>query len=285
MKIVLGDNPFFGVDHGKGSKELAEESERFASAARVIGAAMDHGIDTMMLSNHASALELLGYCDSFNGCTPSIALVIPVPNYYNDVVSSDGYLGLVKRFSNTISRSLFSLAGKLILFQYMQAAVDLLIEHELKGLGRFRSRIKQLCLHNVIVDMCLASGNVSFLENFIAAAKRKGYEAVLITQNYPSLLESGIKASYIACFSCNPKGYMTNPSLKEVLEALNENGSSLDRNPRVWLMQIFGSGVVRADDLKSFLNNLKGVESVLYATTKPSRIPEFVDLLKGAVSE
>ena len=50
MEIVLGDNPFFGVNHRAGSKPLESEEARFEEAAQVIRRAVEQDIATFMLS-------------------------------------------------------------------------------------------------------------------------------------------------------------------------------------------------------------------------------------------
>ena len=72
MKIIIGDNPFFGVNHKVGSKKLASETERFEQASEVIKEFKINGVDEIMVSNHPS---LQSFLDKVPPC--NIHFVIP----------------------------------------------------------------------------------------------------------------------------------------------------------------------------------------------------------------
>jgi len=54
MDVILGDNPFFGVNHRSQEKasEYLERKGDFSAAAEVISRAHKHGVRRIMLSNH-----------------------------------------------------------------------------------------------------------------------------------------------------------------------------------------------------------------------------------------
>lgn len=281
MKIVLGDNPFFGVHHGEGGRLLENDSDRFSNAATVIASAIECGIDTMMVSNHITAPDLLDRCMAQNASLPQIALVVPVPNIYNDIVSRFGYIGLLKTVALAVGSNLIPILLSFFRGGVSRVAACVLVSYELRRMKKYRNNISHLCLHNVLVDMCLAGNNVKFLKDFILVCESGGFEPVLITQNYLSLSSALGALKYTACFSYNPNGYMVNPSLASVEDALEDRSHRSDLDHKIWLMQIFGSGATDLISLKSFLQKTPSVDAILYATTKAERIPEFSNLFQG----
>ena len=284
MKIVLGDNPFFGVNHLAGSKVLENEALRFSDAASVIDSASRAGIDTFMISNHASANNLLEACAQRQIEVPDLALVLPVPSLYNDVVQQSGYWGLVKTLIPTALTSLPSLLYDLLLGNLSRSLVRVLVSYELTKIRLHRKKVSHLCLHNIIVDMFLAGGRTSFIESFVSECSRRNIEPVLITQNYPTLVSALGDGRYTACFSCNPSGYMVNPTLSDVERALDRRATQPNVKHRVWLMQVFASGSVTLDEFLEFSRRIRGIEAVVYATTKPARVTEFVAVCQSDLS-
>lgn len=281
MKIVLGDNPFFGVNHSAGSKVLDDESLRFSEATMVIAAAHRSGVQNFMLSNHASASRLLDQCSRDGVEVPDLALVLPVPTFYNDLVQKSGYWGLIRTLVPTALRNFPYLFYRVALGNASRGLIKVLVSYELEKIQSYRKKITHLCLHNIIVDMFLAGGRISFIRSFVAECASRNIIPVLITQNYSSLVSALGDGPYIACFSCNPSGYMVNPTLAEVEHALESRATQSTVQHKIWLMQVFGSGTVTLDEFLEFRKRVKGVEAIVYATTKPDRVTEFVTICQG----
>ena len=99
MKIILGDNPFFGVNHLTGSKNLDTEEIRFHNACDVILSAINSDIDLMMLSTHPTYKNLLKKISEKiekSNLHFNLALVVPFPHTLNNIVAENGYIGLIK---------------------------------------------------------------------------------------------------------------------------------------------------------------------------------------------
>jgi hypothetical protein len=273
MKVLLGDNPFFGVNHKVGSKQLAEESFRFAQAVEVLSEAERLGFDRLMITNHPTIKSLLDLTDASELSNLRLAFVLPYPHKYNDLVAKKGYLGLVKYLSKGNFGYLVFNIHKLFKFRRAQDhIVNMITNAELASLAKHRSKVEYVCLHNILVDIYVASGNVSALEAFIVHVKKLGLKPVLITQNLLALNKVlRIKTGYTICFSYNPLGYMVNPSIDLVDEFLAKAAQPI---PELWAMQIMGSGVVGLDDALENTSTKKNISGILYATTKKERIAE-----------
>ena len=272
MKIIIGDNPFFGVNHKVGSKKLASETERFEQASEVIKEFKINGVDEIMVSNHPS---LQSFLDKVPPC--NIHFVIPYPHKYNDIVAVSGYFGLIRYFLNGFSLGSFhKILFNLIRLDFNEIFIRLMIASELQSIKKYKDRVESLCMHNIFVDMCIASGNISILKSFHKVCSEMKIRPVFITQNICALIESMPDIDYIGCFSFNSKGYMVNPSIDEVISYLKNNTNL----PKLWAMQIMASGSIGNNEAIQFISKFNYFEKVLYATTKKQRVTDFISVFK-----
>lgn len=273
MKIILGDNPFFGVNHSKGGGLIESQHQRFTNAASVAKKFVSEGGQVMMLSNHLAAAELLHAFRREHVPDLDIALVVPYPHKYNDIVASKGYLGLMKALISGNVRN-FVMAGiNFCLGQnFKKWCLKALINSELNGFREHLGQVRYICLHNIITDMFVAGKNAQLLNDFIDLIHDKGFEPVIITQNPTYVSASVDRASYTLCFSLNSVGYMVNPDLETVVDFVKNLTS---KGPTIWAMQVLASGEVNPSTALSFIESLENVDGVLYATTKPDRVASF----------
>ena len=96
MDFILGDNPFFGVSHRVGSKELEDQDKRFENASEVIVTSLHRGFSSFMLSSHDEGKELVSRVNARIHNTDAklnLSLVVPYPHTINDLVAEHGYFG------------------------------------------------------------------------------------------------------------------------------------------------------------------------------------------------
>lgn len=282
MEVILGDNPFFGVNHRSQVKatEYLEGKGDFTSASEVIRCAHDLDVRKMMLSNHADVCDLLEKvrCDDLNvSGSMEIALVIPYAQKFNQIVGSQGVLGILRNLPIIRSfRSGLALLFSALIFRKpnLEGFIDILIDSELENISGFEDRVKSLCLHNIVADLCLGLGFVDIVNQFCVVAMRKGYESVVITQN-PLAFDKVLHPDVTLCFSYNTNGFMVNPSLKKVREEL-----LFER--KYWAMAILASGAVTLDEALGdpFLRRFP---SVLYATGNCRRARTCIPKLSTAL--
>ncbi len=286
MKILLGDNPFFGVNHRLGSKALDDESERFDTAALVIAAAQTHGIRSLMLSTHpgydrllTTAVRALAEPHAFE-----IAPVVPYPHTINNIIAQDGYSGFLKRLGFRDIAAVTADALRLTGFSRrrgkaaLERAFRLIIDVELDCIRKTGFAVRHVCLHNILTDLLLAFGRFEMLQGFINACSRLGLRAVLISQNPAALLSAPLTGPLVACFSYNKLGYMVNPSIERVVDAIATSDRS---NWEMWAMQILAGGGITPEAAMQD-DVLRHFDAVLYATTKPERIGQLIDVVKSS---
>lgn len=273
MKIIIGDNPFFGVNHKVGSKVLDDENFRFKQALEVLTEANNFNCNHLMITNHPSICKFLNLMDANKLSNLKLAFIAPYPHKYNDLVAKGGYFALLKHLIRGNFK--YALLNIYKIFNFKQAQehiVRMICNSELESLGRHKSKVEYMCLHNILVDMYVASGNYLALEAFVQHVQDLGLKPVLITQNITALAKiMRKKDGFTICFSYNSAGYMVNPNISQVDKFLDDNAKSL---PNLWAMQIMGSGAINLDDaLKKILNKNK-FSGILYATTKKERVAE-----------
>jgi hypothetical protein len=268
MRIIIGDNPFFGVTHSGAAQALQNQSDRFDSARAVIEEFERHDVKELMVTRHPAVNDLLDDC-----CIKDIHLVSPYPHFFNGLVASGGYLAVAKYFLPAVfSRQLIICLGFLLCLKPYRAAFQILISSELKSLGNHALKVRSICLHNIFTDMAVAAQNKALIDGFIDTCKAFGLEAVVITQNLPALLDLLDRDDFVACASINRLGYMTNPCLDRLEKALKKQGLK----PKIWAMQILASGVDSPNDALNYLAQLKVIDGVLYATSKTERVSSFI---------
>lgn len=278
-KVIIGDNPFFGVNHKVGAKPLDEERERFSQAIEILKLASDHGCNRFMVTNHLGLQTLLNLIDANGLQKIKLAFIIPYPHKYNDIVARGGYWALLRYL---LKGNLWYLVKNIIslpsLRHSQENIVRMIVNAELASISKHVSKVEHVCLHNILVDMYVASGNSKVLEVFIEYVNSIGIKPVLITQNVEALCSTlRIKEGYTVCFSYNPLGYMTNPSLASVDKFLAQSKTA---RPQFWAMQIMASGAASLGAaLEKTLKN-KSIDGILYATAKKERVTEFFNKFK-----
>ncbi|MCC7258102.1 MAG: hypothetical protein IT486_06990 [Gammaproteobacteria bacterium] len=262
---------------------MAGENERFDAAATVIATAQTHGIRSLMLSTHPGYAQLLTKAASTmpDHGRFEIAPVVPYPHTINNIIAQDGYSGVLKRFGLRDVAAVTADALRIVGLPgrneeaKLERAFKLIIDVELSCILGIGFSVRHVCLHNIVTDLLLSFGRFDVLQGFINACSRMGLRAVLITQNPAVMLAAPLLGPFVACFSYNKLGYMVNPSLEKTIEAIK----AVDRsNCEMWAMQILAGGAIAPE---SALQDeaLAHFDSILYATTRPGRIEEFVKLI------
>ena len=283
MKIIMGDNPFFGVNHRAGSKPLDDEATRFEAAAAVLKSASRCGVHSLMLSTHPGydrLLRTVSLALAGSDQPLDLALVVPYPHSLNKVVAEQGYAGLARMLGVTSAvKSVFEVLSALRAGRQasLVTAFKSLIGLELPLCAHAGIRVSHVCLHNVPTDILLAVNRIDILRGFQRACERQGVSPVFITQNPIALLTSGLSGPYVACFTFNPIGYMVNPGFERVTQFLLDFD---DATVELWAMQVLASGVTGPESLVNCAAFRK-FDGILYATTNPARVPDFVSTIES----
>jgi hypothetical protein len=287
MKLIFGDNQFFGINHMSEEKAQAQ-SERFStleSIINVVDCAYDSGIRDFMFTTHDRVGEI---CDHFRQSSKRYADLrlypaMPYAHKYANLVSEKGILGAVSevlggsRSASNVLRSVVR-AGIGAMQQDPIAVMRLLVDAELQ---MFRGlRIEAIFLQNIVTDLLFGMGAGKALKEFVDYARMQhGLDAGFITMNLPALskfvIESGIERPLL-CASFNKAGYLMNPSRQSYEYTVREG------KQRFIAMSVFASGGVRPEEAIQYVCDFDGIDAVLFGASSRQHIEETVRLFQDA---
>lgn len=279
MKIILGDNQFFGINHFDLKK--AEKSKiKFDSVKKIrsfINHSLEFGLDGFMINSNEKGYEIVSN-DNFDS-TKEIHYSIPYPHKYANIVNENGMLSL---FSHLIKNTslIKNITGgvKLAATQNLKSIVPLALNLEVPKTLRKGSYIYT---QNIITDMLMGMGRGDILIEFIRSVVKLGYKPGIITLN-PLMFDQLVKryndvysiADMIVCFNINKEGFNVFPSLKQV-EAF------IQSKPKYKLMgmSIFASGAANIPNSIEYINSLD-LDYIVFGSSQLDNIKSNLKLFK-----
>ena len=241
MKLILGDNQFFGVNHHD-LKKAAEVKKIFYDEKTIesfIKESLILGIDGFMINSNVLGFNVIKNYIKLNN--EEIHYSIPYPHKYANMVNESGLISLLFHFlSNTTLKNILKCLPKFILTKNLKyllpIATDLEIPKNLPE-GSF------VYLQNILTDLILGIGRYDLLEYFVQDIKSKGFKPGLITLN-PIRLDKVITKSnvlntkdLVCCFNINYDGFNVFPNRKKIEDFIKK-----DKNYLLMGMSILSSG-------------------------------------------
>ena len=261
-KLILGDNPFFGISHlsPNKSKEYLDDKARWQKASEVIKYSAKLGINCFMISSHKETNELLkktGYGKIKS--LPDLCLVVPNVHDINAFAASGGIINAlnnVLRFKNPLD----ILNPKLFFRKIILSNLNY-------------KKIKYVALHNVIVDLLLGLKAKRLLSLFCKFTNLFGYKPVLITLNPLKLMKLNLRCHAICCYY-NIKNYNVCSDGELIIKEFKQNKFVSE----IWAMGILASGEVKYKDLSTD-KTLKHFSKIVIASIQKKRIKELSQIL------
>jgi len=268
MKIILGDNQFFGVNHFDIDKGLATKS-MFKSIDKVfsfIDKSMCEGMDGFMINSNALGFQLISKYDFMS--TSEIHYSIPYPHKYANIVNEQGMTSLLKYalvnsnlFNNFIH--LIKLACTRNLKYLVPIGVDIETPKKLK-------KGSTIYLQNIMTDLLIGLNRVDIIYEFIKHVLKAGYRPGIITLNPIALQKKLIEnsssfvdlSSVIICFNINKEGFNVFPTLEHVEKFILENNLF-----KLMGMSIFASGASNINESIEYIKKLN-LHYVVFGTSK-----------------
>ena len=223
MKLILGDNQFFGVNHYD-----LDKAQRVKNLFPDIGSidifirdSLKIGIDGFMINSNKLGYDLIS--NYKKSSDEEIHYSIPYPHKYANHVNENGLLSLFFYFiKNTSPINLISSLPKFIFTKNLKYLIPLATDLEIpKNLPKG----SYVYLQNILTDLILGIGRHDLLEYFVLDIISRGYKPGLITLN-PIILDKVIDNSsvlnssqLICCFNINYDGFNVFPS-KRYIEGL-----------------------------------------------------------------
>lgn len=282
--IILGHNPFFGVDHLSQDRGN-EKSRRFEDTSRIVDMLLychDLGVRGMMMSTHPRATAL---CEAIQR-QPTLAdewRIYPLVPYIQKYIRGANEKGMVNLFLDTFSQanlgqklSLLLRGGKGILSKDLGQMLHLLGDIEL--LPFHGLRLGAVFLHDVPTDLALGLGLDSVLENFRDHVHDKyGVPVGFATKNLPLLLERLERRGWaqpLVMASFNAVGFCVNPSLDKCAEILGRPGVAFVA------MNTLASGYLSPEEAYSYIARFRSVRSVVVGISRKEHAAKTVDAIR-----
>lgn len=281
IQILLGDNPFNGVDHFSQERSRVRKILQDDDVMDIVSAAMDSGASGFTFSTTPRMLSLLRRMGG-TGLPKRMGLfpVIPDIQSYFQLVSEKGMMGaLLEKLSdmNASSRVRSLVTGgyglatqdpKRILKTYLKAETTI-VENSLPS----GASVNSVILHEIVTDLMVSLKMHSMFEAYCQTV-RKSMNTVpgFVTRNFPRFVEFMRRDSSTMreCFVLTPfnsLGFQMNPNKTDCENALNDA-----KGMTVIAMSILAGGFLDLKDAVRYLSTLPstvscavGVSSVAHA--------------------
>ena len=256
MKLILGDNQFFGVNHfdlNKGEKTKLKFDTKLKIES-FIKDSLEIGLDGFMINSNDIGYDIISGSEFDNA--KEIHYSIPYPHKYASMINEKGMMSLLGYVIKNTSFVKNIIGGvKLISTQNLRSITPLALNLEVPKDLKKGSYIH---LQNIITDLLLGMGRGDILIEFIKYVVKMGYRPGIITLN-PIMLDNVIKneedaiwlKDLIVCFNINKEGFNVFPSLESV-------ECFIESSPKYKLMgmSVFASGASNIPESVKYIKKL-----------------------------
>lgn len=274
MKLILGDNQFFGVNHADLEKAL-KTKELFSTQQKIskfIHKSLNLGLDGFMINSNELGFKVIEEYD-FKAHPTECHYSVPYPHKYAGIVNESGMIALITLVLRQLRlRDLFSV------FRFMLTwnAIHLLPIVVRMEVPKSLPKGSIVYLQNVITDMTLGLQNGDkILGAYINCVQVLGYKPGLITLN-PAYLFDTLSHKYSSqeiylCFNINYSGFNVFPSTLKVESTISE----LKQHTKWKLMgmSVFSSGSqnISIDTSINYIKKLD-LDYVVFGSSRLSNI-------------
>jgi len=277
LRILLGDNPFFGVDHL--SQERARQRKAtlrgFEGAVEVMKHVSQLGVNGFVVSTHPQLKHLLNYMKEKTDLLEKMEFY-PILPYAQGYVAKATEMGMMGALNDVLSSGSMQHKFKIlfrgalgIVKKDMGKLLQTLIDVELLNIHHVKKRA--LFLHNVITDLAIGLGMREIIEMFIDQIKNEyKVEPGFVTINFPKLINTFKEWNLpkpLVMTPFNPIGYMMNPSREECEKQLNAG--------KVIAMNVLAGGFLKPAQSVPYISQL-GIDSVVIGMSSKEHATETI---------
>ncbi len=269
-EILLGDNPFFGIDHmsQERARKRMKEMNTFEKITDVMDYVSNFGVKGFVVSTHPQMKNLIKHMQDNTNILEKYEFY-PILPYAQGYVSKVTEKGIMRTMNDVLSQGTIQTRLKIILRgttgmikKDFEKLFQTFIDIELLPLEPAKK--KTIFLHNVVTDLAISLGMKKIIQGFFDhIEKQYDLKPGLVTLNFPktvSTLEKwGIETPEIMT-SFNPIGYQMNPSKQEC-----ENYTS---KANITAMNVLAGGFLKPKESFDYISKLDINSVVLGMSTK-----------------
>jgi hypothetical protein len=289
-KILLGDNPFIGVDH-LSQERSRERVGKFDSRmiAAVVDAALTAGAQGLVCSAHPSMKGTLDYMRVENYSKDfGVYLIVPDAQSYVRLASEKGMLGLLNETFGKLSlkgKAQALVGGGLsaltsdptrMMKTYLDAEVSLFSKSLPKN-----AMMKSVFLHELLTELIVSFDMKNLAEEYVDFMKGSlGLVPGFVTRNFARFVSFASSAEIpmqdiVVLAPFNKVGFQMNPS-REACERHLINHPAL----KVIAMSILAGGYCNVDEAIDYLSQLRGDISCVVGVSTEEHAAETFSKLK-----
>jgi len=266
--VLLGDNPFFGVDHlsHERTREKSSKSQNFDNMINVIDYSLSAGAKGMVVSTHAKLKNFIDYSNAKSDLLRRIEIlpIIPYVQGYVLKVNEKGLLGTIMDILSPhvgLQRKIkiMTKGGLGAIRKDFFQLFKVLIDTELMKIQNLR--VKKVFLHDVLTDLALSLNLTSVFRVFQDYLYDEYHiEAGLVTKNFPKLVHKLDEwdlnfASIMTSF--NKVGFQMNPSREMCEKCL------LEYQGEIIAMSILAGGYLQLDEAYEYILSQPKIKNVV----------------------
>lgn len=266
MKIILGDNQFFGINHHDLNKADQDKSkfEHEKSIVNFIKNSLNAGLDGFMINSNQMGYNIINK-HKFDS-NKEIHYSIPYPHKYAAIINANGMSNMLSYFiKNTSLYKVFFSLPKYFLTKNLKYLIPIATSLEIpKSLPKGST----VYLQNVVTDLILGLDKIDVLEYYANDLRKNGFKVGIITLNPLKLDKLITNSSYLnrsdvtVCFNINLSGFNVFPNKLEVEKLI-----ATKKNYNLMGMSIFSSGGAKIKDSIDYIQNLN-LNYVVFGSSK-----------------
>lgn len=278
MKIILGDNQFFGINHfdlekGASIKKKFDSEEKIVS---FIFEALALGMDGFMINSNDEGYKIISK-ETFPN-QKEIHYSIPYAHKYANLVNEEGMMSLLSHVvKNTSMISNLKSGARLLTSRNLKNLVPLAVDLEVP---KQLAKGSHIYLQNIMTDFVLGLGRYDLIEQFIVSVRKSGYKPGIVTLNpiklHKVISELGIdQKDLIICFNVNNVGFNVFPNKQEIEKFANAQHSFKKMG-----MSIFASGAGNIPQSIEYIKSLN-LDYVVFGTSRIKNVKANFKALKA----
>lgn len=270
MKLILGDNQFFGINHANINKGVETQSF-FDSTHKIssfIRGALACGLEGFMINSNEIGFRVVEEFD-FAQQDTECHYSVPYPHKYAGVVNDSGIIALVYLILRQLR---ISDIARAVRFLFTLNAVHLMPVILRLEIPKSLPHGSVVYLQNVVTDLIMGLRNGDkLLAAYVRNIQQLGFIPGLITMNLGSLNASLrkelSKEDLVICFNINKDGFNVFPTTNAVEKQILEIKETT--NWRLMGMSVFssGSGRVPISESIAYIKNLP-LDYVVFGSSK-----------------
>lgn len=282
--VMLGDNPFFGVDHlsHERARKRALDHQTFDGAVRVIETAFNLGMKDMVVGTRPRLSELIECIEKTSNILDKIQFnpIVPYAQDYVLKLSEKGLIGALKEiFGGAGIKNDFKFltkGGLGFLKKDMDELFKVLIDIELSKLKKVK--IKTVYLHPLVTDLALSLNFKEFFETFRDYLHNSYHVDVgLSTKNFSWLvkkLDDWNLTFEDIMTSFNKAGFLMNPSKEECEKTLS------DYKGGVTAMNVFAGGYNDLEETYQYITSLPKLRKLVIGASSTEHVKQTFEMFR-----